>query len=372
MVGGVPEPLLGRGPVRARRPSRPPSCQDTTIGAGTLGIRPSVRPAIIGGGPGRPPRWRGSVPASPLQSRSSPHQVTAPVPVPPRSGSPARSSARSGSVHTDLISALLPFPSGIRRVAVEPEVAAPRWRWRRSRCATRCPCPSPSWRTCSNSAPNSSNSAGRTNAFARRTNASDANSTQARTDLDQAQRQSKRQAAPFSKGPPKPQPKTPGRKSGAAHGRHGHRLPPARTVDEVLEAPLPDACPHCGGPVRETEVATQYQTEIPRRPLIRQFNVHVGCCCGCGRRVQGRHPLQTSDALGAAASQIGPDAQAAVATAEQDLRPVARQGRRRSSRPSSASRLTRGASAEIVLRAADRLGPAHQEIREEIKAPRRA
>ena len=28
--------------------------------------------------------------------------------------------------------------------------------------------------------------------------------------------------------------------------------------------------------------------------------------------MQGRHPLQTSDALGAAAAQLGPDAQAAV------------------------------------------------------------
>src|SRR3954451_7311142 len=136
---------------------------------------------------------------------------------------------------------------------------------------------------------------------------------EARASLDQAQRQSKRQAAPFSKGPPKPQPKTPGRKAGQAHGRHGHRLPPGPTaVDEVLEAPLPEEGPQCGGSLRETEVATQYQTEIPRRPLIRRFNVHVGCCWGCGRRVQGRHPLQTSDALGAAASQIGPDAQAAV------------------------------------------------------------
>ena len=136
---------------------------------------------------------------------------------------------------------------------------------------------------------------------------------EARTNLDQAQRQSKRQAAPFSKGPPKPHPKTPGRKSGTAHGRHGHRLPPGpAAVDEVLEAPLPEACPRCGGSVRETEVTPQYQTEIPRRPLIRQFDVHVGRCSGCGRRVQGRHPLQTSDALGAAASQIGPDAQAAV------------------------------------------------------------
>src|SRR5947209_14017927 len=102
---------------------------------------------------------------------------------------------------------------------------------------------------------------------------------EARASLDQAQRQSKRQAAPFSKGPPKPQPKTPGRKAGQAHGRHGHRPPPGPTaVDEVLEAPLPAECPQCGGSLRETEVATQYQTEIPRRPLILRFNVHVGCC----------------------------------------------------------------------------------------------
>src|SRR5215471_11024958 len=47
-----------------------------------------------------------------------------------------------------------------------------------------------------------------------------------RAELDQTRRQAKRQAAPFSKGPPKSQPKKPGRKRGAAHGRHGHRLPP--------------------------------------------------------------------------------------------------------------------------------------------------
>jgi transposase len=57
-------------------------------------------------------------------------------------------------------------------------------------------------------------------------------------------------------------------------------------------------------------VTQQYQTEIPRQSINRQFNVCVGECCNCHRRVQGRHPLQTSDALGAAAVQIGPDAQA--------------------------------------------------------------
>src|SRR3954454_14419628 len=191
---------------------------------------------------------------------------------------------------------------------------------------------------------------------------------EARASLDQAQRQSKRQAAPFSKGSPKLQPKKPGRKSGTAHGRHGHRLPPSpAAVDEVLEAPLPDACPRCGGSVRETEVTTQYQTEIPRRPLVRQFNVHVGCCCGCGRRVQGRHPLQTSDALGAAASQIGPDAQAAVVALNKTFG-LSHIKVARVFHALFGISLTRGASAQIVLRAADRLGPADQEVQEEIQS----
>jgi transposase len=191
---------------------------------------------------------------------------------------------------------------------------------------------------------------------------------QARADVEQARRQGKRQAAPFSKGGPKPNPKRPGRKSGNAHGRHGHRLPPAPgAVDQVLDAPLPGACPHCGDAVKETDVQKQYQTEIPRRPIVRQFNVHIGCCCGCGKRVQGRHPLQTSDALGAAASQVGPDAQAAAAVLNKTFG--------LSHGKVSAAfyalfgiRLTRGASARIMLRAAKRLEPADAEVCAETKA----
>lgn len=64
----------------------------------------------------------------------------------------------------------------------------------------------------------------------------------------------------------------------------------------------------------ETGVATQYQEELPPvRPFVRAFRVHIGRCQRCGRRVQGRHPLQTSDALGAAAAQIGPRATATAA-----------------------------------------------------------
>jgi transposase len=131
--------------------------------------------------------------------------------------------------------------------------------------------------------------------------------------LDQQRRAGKRQAAPFAKGPPEGQPKKPGRKAGAGYGTKAHRPPPTpEQIDEVHEAPLPRACPACGGAIDETRVDQQYQVEIPRTPLHRQFNVHVGRCRDCQRRVQGRHPLQTSDALGAAASQLGPDAQAAV------------------------------------------------------------
>ena len=137
-----------------------------------------------------------------------------------------------------------------------------------------------------------------------------AENQQLRAQLEEARRASKRQAAPFRKGPPKPDPKTPGRKSGEAHGTHGHRPPPAPDrIDQILEAPLPDACPACGGTLVETGIATQFQTDIPRQPVVRRFNVHVGCRDGCGCRLRGRHPLQTSDALGAAGSQIGPDAQ---------------------------------------------------------------
>src|SRR3954469_14450352 len=71
--------------------------------------------------------------------------------------------------------------------------------------------------------------------------------------LEEAVRAGKRQAAPFRKGPPKPDPKTPGRKSGGAHGRHGHRPPPLpEQIAERHEAELPDACPHCRGRLVET------------------------------------------------------------------------------------------------------------------------
>jgi transposase len=127
-----------------------------------------------------------------------------------------------------------------------------------------------------------------------------------RGELEKAVRSAKRQAAPFSRGEPKQNPRRPGRKSGKRYGRRGERPVPPQ-VDEVKSAPLPPKCA-CGGCVQWERTAAQYQEDIVCRTVVRRFEVEIGHCQRCHKRVQGRHPEQTSDALGAAQVQIGPRA----------------------------------------------------------------
>lgn len=69
--------------------------------------------------------------------------------------------------------------------------------------------------------------------------------------------------------------------------------------------------PHCGGGVDHERDADQCQLDLLEvRLSVTRFRVGVGRCRDCGRRLQGRHPEQTSDALGAAASHVGPLAKA--------------------------------------------------------------
>ena len=126
-----------------------------------------------------------------------------------------------------------------------------------------------------------------------------------RRELEAALRASKRQAAPHSRGNPKANAKRPGRKSGRHYGRQACRPTPSR-VDEQIAVPLPEHCPHCGGGGERK--SCEYQEEIVRRTMVRRFDIAVGCCRNCQRRVQGRHPLQTSDAVGVGNVQLGPEA----------------------------------------------------------------
>ena len=124
--------------------------------------------------------------------------------------------------------------------------------------------------------------------------------------LATARRAGFRQAALFAKNRPQRRGRRPGRRAGALYGRRTSRRRPER-VDQTLEAPVSTTCPDCGGLVEVTHVASQYQEEIPEvRPVVRRFDIEVRRCSQCQRRVQGRHALQTSDALGAAGVQLGP------------------------------------------------------------------
>jgi len=128
-----------------------------------------------------------------------------------------------------------------------------------------------------------------------------------RKQLEEALRAGKRAAAPFSKGTVQPDPKPPGRKPGSAYGQQAKRPIPNR-VDEQIRVALPKQCPHCQGPVILRDTKPQYQEDIVRLTVVRRFDVEVGTCGGCGRAVQGRHPLQTSDSLHVGEVQIGPEA----------------------------------------------------------------
>ena len=134
--------------------------------------------------------------------------------------------------------------------------------------------------------------------------------------IEELRRGGKRQAAPFSRGLPKLNPKKPGRKSGDGYGTPPafREMPPAAPADQVIDVPPPHACPHCGDTTATIEFNDeQVQRDIEVRTVVRRFTIRVARCACCGKRRRGRHPLQTSTATGCCASQIGPMARGAMA-----------------------------------------------------------
>src|SRR6266699_4770570 len=75
--------------------------------------------------------------------------------------------------------------------------------------------------------------------------------------LEEAQRANKRQAAPFSRGQRKANPRPPGRKPGTAYGQHYRKTIP-KHVDEVIGVPIPARC-GCGGALKVEKIEPQYQ-----------------------------------------------------------------------------------------------------------------
>jgi len=185
--------------------------------------------------------------------------------------------------------------------------------------------------------------------------------------LEEARRAGKRQAAPFSRGEPKQGPGRPGRRSGDQHGKHGHREPSGE-VDEELDAPLAARC-GCGGEIEEERIEFQYQDELPEpRPVRRRFAVHIGKCACCGRRHQGRHPFQTSDALGAAGSMLGPRAVALATELNKELGLSPQKTARALAR--CGIRVTAGGVVGAIARQARALEPTYEALIEGVRASR--
>lgn len=138
--------------------------------------------------------------------------------------------------------------------------------------------------------------------------------------LDEQTRASQRQAAPFRRPENKKKPKGNRQKPGRKEGHARAAPPPPDRIDRTLDAALKsETCPRCQT-VLDVQTHVQYQVDIPPvEPIVTQFNVQVGVCACCGERVQGTHPEQTSQALGAANYSIGPRALAFAADAKYRL-----------------------------------------------------
>lgn len=181
-----------------------------------------------------------------------------------------------------------------------------------------------------------------------------------RKELEGALRRLKRQAAPFSRGKPKKIPKRPGRKGGADYGKPASRAVPDR-VDEEIWVPLPGRC-ECGGRTIYEETRPQYQEDIVRRTVVRRFDIEIGHCARCKRRLQGRHPLQTSDALGAAQVQVGPEALSLGAHLNKEMG-ISHERAARVLELGYGLEVSRSGLCRALLRLGGRAEPTYQELR---------
>jgi transposase len=133
--------------------------------------------------------------------------------------------------------------------------------------------------------------------------------------LEQRTRDAKRQAAPFSKGQRKAQPKRPGRKPGQGLFTFRTLPRPDQWTAPPIEVRLPEPiCPCCGEALHEQRVDFAAITEIPPqpRPIVQPYRVWVYRCPTCETTVRAPHPDLAPDQYGATAHRMGPRVMAAA------------------------------------------------------------
>jgi transposase len=190
--------------------------------------------------------------------------------------------------------------------------------------------------------------------------------TELESTVEKLRRAAKRQAAPHSKGTHVEHPKRSGRPPGEGYGTKAYRRVPDH-IDETVEVPCPAHC-DCGGEVEVDGIVEQWVQDIPpvavRSLLLR---IHKGRCRRCGKVVRGRHPDQTSEAAGAAASMIGPHATALAVDLKKEMGVSERKICRLFAHFGLA--ITPGGVAQAIARAARAATPTYQAL---VLAVRRA
>lgn len=136
--------------------------------------------------------------------------------------------------------------------------------------------------------------------------------------LEELERETARQAAPFRRRErikvAPAEKKRPGRKAG--HEGACRAVPDH--IDQEIEVSLA-CCPKCRGAVENRSPLTQYIEEIPPvRPHVTRLATWSAECPTCGE-VRSTHPLQTSLGQGAAKVQLGPRALALGAVLNKKL-----------------------------------------------------
>jgi len=186
--------------------------------------------------------------------------------------------------------------------------------------------------------------------------------------LGEAQREAKRQAAPFRLPEAKrvQNPKRPGR----AAGHRGSYRPVPMQVDEEVVVPVElGVCPQCQGCCwSDPQELEQYIEEIPPvRPSVTRLRTYQATCRGCGHLRASRHPLQSSRATGAAKVQLGPRALALAA----DLSKAKHLTLRKTCtvlRDHFGLQLSPGGLSQALARVAQRLQPQYFELQSQLCA----
>ena len=181
-----------------------------------------------------------------------------------------------------------------------------------------------------------------------------------RKQLEEALRAAARQAAPFRRPDRKKIPHDHKKRPGRKPGHPGSHRPVPDHVDEQAEVPL-TACPGCGGPVAELEPVEQFIEDIPPvRPFVTRLITYKGVCPQCGE-VHSQHPLQMSEATGAAKTQLGPRALALAITLNKEIGLTTRATCRVLER-FAGLKLTAGGLVQALARSSHKVLPAYDQL----------